>query len=215
MYQHKDELKLIEFIPNETKEKTFGNGRYSLRNRIPKLNHFFGEKIVYKRDSNGETLSSIFSSRESIRSLWYNFQNIKKNKKKKLIKGLKKNNFSEDNEIDNIKNNNNNNNNIKNNDLSNFNEELKDNWSERGEDNEDKIIIIKSFSQKPPCKNYSTPLQLKIIEGEKLNKIHINDKEYKNVSPGKIFQIDSYAIYDICNYSKKDLVVQIVLQNSD
>ena len=66
MYQHKDELKLIEFIPNETKEKTFGNGRYSLRNRIPKLNHFFGEKIVYKRDSNGETLSSIFSSRESI-----------------------------------------------------------------------------------------------------------------------------------------------------
>ena len=208
MYQHKDELKLIEFIPNETKEKTFGNGRYSLRNRIPKLNHFFGEKIVYKRDSNGETLSSIFSSRESMRSLWDNFKDIKRNKKKRLIKGLKKNNFSEDNEK--IKNNN-----IKNIDISNFDEELPDNWSERGEDNEDKIIIIKSFSQKPPCKNYSTPLQLKIIEGEKLNKIHINDKEYKNVSPGKIFQIDSYAIYDICNYSKKDLVVQIVLPNSD
>ena len=114
MYQHKDELKLIEFIPNETKEKTFGNGRYSLRNRIPKLNHFFGEKIVYKRDSNGETLSSIFSSRESIRSLWYNFQNIKKNKKKKLIKGLKKKNKNKNNKIKNIKNKNKNNN-IKNN----------------------------------------------------------------------------------------------------
>jgi hypothetical protein len=211
MYQHKDELKLIEFIPNETKEKTFGNGRYSLRNRIPKLNHFFGEKIVYKRDSNGETLSSIFSSRQSMRSLWDNFINVKKNKKKKLVKGLKKNNFSEDNEK--IKNNNNN---IKNIDISNFDEELPDNWSERGEDNEDKIIIIKSLSQKPPCKNYSTPLQLQIIEGEKLNKIHINDKEYKNVGPGKILNIDSYAIYDICNYSNKDLIVQIVIpSNSD
>ena len=71
------------------------------------------------------------------------------------------------------------------------------------------------MSQKPPCKNYSTPLQLQIIESDKLNKIHINGKEFKNLSSGKILQIDSYAIYDICNYSKKDLVVQIVLPNSD
>ena len=211
MYQHKDELKLIEFIPKDTEEKkTFGNGRYSLRNRIPRLNHFYGEKIIYKRDSNGETLSSIFSTRESMRSLWDNFKDIKQNKKKRLIKGLKKNNFSEDNE--NIKNNNKNN--IKNIDISNFNEELPDNWSERGEDNEDKIIIIKSLSQKPPCKNYSTPLQLQIIESDKLNKIHINGKEYKNLSSGKILQIDSYAIYDICNYSDKDLIVQLLLPNN-
>ena len=51
--------------------------------------------------------------------------------------------------------------------------------------------------------------------GKTFSVLEFGDKEYKNVSPGKIFQIDSYAIYDICNYSKKDLVVQIVLPNSD
>ena len=87
IYHHQGELKLIEYIPIEKKEKSFGNGRYSLRNRIPILNKMAGERIVYKRGPEGESCSIIYSSRQYMRSLWENFyskydNNIKMKKKK-------------------------------------------------------------------------------------------------------------------------------------
>ena len=44
-------------VENKEENKTFGNGRYSLRNRIRTLDHSIGEKAFYTYHENGPQLT--------------------------------------------------------------------------------------------------------------------------------------------------------------
>lgn len=185
--KHQGEIRTICFDTVNSKQKFFGvNNRYSLRNRVRKLNPILGERIQYVRTQYGDEIRTVYSSKLALQQLREKYEKDKK-LKKKLVKA-KKTDLSSD---------------------------LSENYSERDDENNNKLLIVKPKSMKNDAKNYQTELEFKIIESANQNEIIVNDKSYKNVKKSTIINITPFAIYSIKNYSKENLVIQVCFPDEE
>ena len=190
-----------EIIPN-AEGKTFGNGRYSERNRIPRLRHEIGEKARYEYDERGlPNLKGVDLANKRLLSntIVAKVEEIRKKKMKRLVKGLsKKNNETipeESNEYnsDNLD---------------------SENISEYGEDDA-RILKIPKGGKKSLAKNYDTVLMIKVIEANGKNIIRVDKKEYKNLKNNNQVKVDKNQEFEILNFSDNFLVVQLVFDENN
>lgn len=219
LYNSMENVRLCNYQPiknEEKKEKTFGlNGRYSLRNRCKTLRPELGEKMHYVDHGQGPELDSFdiannpflgydFISKQSRNQIF-----IKRKHKNKMLKngGKKGDNFdilindSED----------------KNNKIS------KDNEFEESEElfdpsiklNESKIrneklLIIPKGVKTKPTKNKGNTLIIKIHKARGDNMIKVDNHEYNNLGNGSIIRVNKNQVYEIHNFSNKDLFVELL-----
>ena len=190
-----------EIIQNE-EEQTFGNGRYSRRNRIHTLNHELGERPKYVYDELGlPNLKYVIKANKNIlyNSIMAKAEEIHNKKMKRLVKGLShKNNETipeESNEYnsDNLD---------------------SENISEYGEDDA-RILKIPKGGKKSLAKNYDTVLMIKIIEANGKNIIRVDKKEYKNLKNNNQVKVDKNQEFEILNFSDNFLVVQLVFDEDN
>ena len=210
LYRSMDNVKLYYYdaYKEKEKEKTFGNGRYSLRNRLKRLRPEIGEKAFYVDYGNGPELQSIrISSNPFLGSSYiYNQsrkeiiweENRQKNRKKKKLlkgKGIYNDNSSENEEFD----------------SDNLDSQ---NFSEFGEDDA-RFLKIPKNSKKNPAKNYDTLLIIKVHQAEGKNKIKVDKKEYKDLKSGDVVKVNKNQVYEIINFSDNDLIVQLLLDYNE
>ena len=225
LYQMKDKIIPIIYEP-EFKEKnaTFGNGRYSLRNRVPTLNHDIGEKIQYVDYGNGPEVKFIFKGGHILQENFKKYQKIveenekikEKTKKRKLIKGVK-------NSIETIKEDSNeleSNNTVvqseENENEKSYNSEKLNsgNISEEGDDDE-RLLKIPKQTKKNEAKNYDTKLIIDIIESAGYNMIRVNKDEYKNLKKGEHVEVNKNQKYTIMNFSDEVLIVKLIFADNN
>ena len=216
MLQMNEKAQTFVFEPDK-KEKGFGkNERYSLRNRIPRLNHENGERVEYVDRGNGLEIDKIILCTNQIgygdilNRIKYDInheekerKNNKKTKKnKKLVKGGGIENDDEFAEkLD------------KNNEFNEYDSQLLDSqkFSEYGGENDTIFIRIPEGGKKDVMRNYSNILIIKVLEALGKNLIKVDGKEYKNVHSGQTITVKKNQFYEILNFSKYDLVVQILI----
>ena len=185
-----------DIVPNK-ETKTFGNGRYPVRNRVRALRHELGERAIYEFDEDGlPNLKCLDLARNSSLSdsINKNIERIQKKKmKKKLVKGLSNNNNETIPEESNE-----------------YNSENLDseNISEFGEDDA-RILKIPKGGKKSLAKNYDTVLMIKIIEAQGKNLIRVDKKEYKNLKNDNQVKVGKNQEFEILNFSENALVVQL------
>ena len=187
-----------------TKEtKTFGNGRYPVRNRVRALRHELGERAIYEFDEDGlPNLKCLDLARNSTLSDSINksIETLQKKKmKKKLVKGLSNNNNETIPEESNEYN------------SENLNS---DNISEFGEDDA-RILKIPKGGKKSLAKNYDTVLMIKIIEAHGKNLIRVDKEEYKNLKNDNQVKVGKNQEFEILNFSENSLVVQLVFDENN
>ena len=200
-YNALDKAKINTFIPQEPEEKTFGNGRYSLRKRFPTLNHLVGENAKYTYFDGIPTLTEVnlvnrraFSVDAILRE-----ETKKKKKKKKLVKSInlddKLDDISEENE---------------------YNSQLLEsqNVSEYGDDDE-RFLKIPRGGKKSEAKNYSTLMIIKIHDAQGKNMIRVDNKKYIDLKTGDEVRVNKDQIYEILNFSENHLIVQLLLDYED
>ena len=87
-------------------------------------------------------------------------------------------------------------------------------FSEYGE--EDTIFLnIKKGGKKNSAKNYNTKLLIKIHEANGKNIIKVDKTLYSNLKSGDTVKVNRNQIYEILNFSEKDLIVQLIFDNDD
>ena len=86
-------------------------------------------------------------------------------------------------------------------------------FSEYGGDDETIFIRIPEGGKKDAMRNYSALLVIKVHEALGKNMIKVDEKEYKNVHNGQTIKVKKNQIYEILNFSKYDLVVQILIDD--
>ena len=191
-----------DIVPNKEK-KTFGNGRYPVRNRVRALRHELGERAIYEFDEKGlPNLKCLDLARNSSLSDSINksVEALQKKKmKKKLVKGINnKNNETipeDSNEYD--------------------SENLdSENISEFGEDDA-RILKIPKGGKKSLAKNYDTVLIIKIIEAHGKNLIRVDKKEFKNLKNDNQVKVDKNQEFEILNFSDNFLIVQLVFEENN
>ena len=191
-----------DIVPNK-ETKTFGNGRYPVRNRVRALRHELGERAIYEFDEDGlPNLKCLDLARNSSLSdsINKNIERIQKKKmKKKLVKGLSNNNNETIPEESNE-----------------YNSENLDseNISEFGEDDA-RILKIPKGGKKSLAKNYDTVLMIKIIEAQGKNLIRVDKKEYKNLKNDNQVKVGKNQEFEILNFSENALVVQLVFDENN
>ena len=214
-----DKIKIFPFEPNKNKKKIEGR-RYSLRNRIPILRHELGERAHYIDRGNGPEIEYVDLASNS--SFGYEeinassraqnqIEDIQKKLRKK--KKLKKGGILEDEDEKIEEKSNENDEGEKEN---NYNSELLDSqkFSEYGE--EDTIFLnIKKGGKKNSAKNYNTKLLIKIHEANGKNIIKVDKTLYSNLKSGDTVKVNRNQIYEILNFSEKDLIVQLIFDNDD
>ena len=187
---------------NEIKE--FGETRkYSLRQRLPKLNHSLGEKAEYIYDKDGNpTLVGVTKVRTHLLSQGFNetLEKIKKKKnKQKKGKKLKKGVTEKIEEI-------------KEEEDENSDSLVSDDISEGGDDNA-RILKIPKGGKKSRAKNYDTVLTIKIIEANGKNVIKVNEKKYKNMKSDDEVKVDKNQEYEVLNFSDNPLIIQLLFED--
>ena len=187
---------------NEIKE--FGETRkYSLRQRLPKLNHSLGEKAEYIYDKDGNpTLVGVTKVRTHLLSQGFNetLEKIKKKKnKQKKGKKLKKGVTDKIEEI-------------KEEEDENSDSLVSDDISEGGDDNA-RILKIPKGGKKSRAKNYDTVLTIKIIEANGKNVIKVNEKKYKNMKSDDEVKVDKNQEYEVLNFSDNPLIIQLLFED--
>ena len=191
-----------DIVPNK-ETKTFGNGRYPVRNRVRALRHELGERAIYEFDEDGlPNLKCLDLARNTTLSDSINksVEALKKKKmKKKLVKGLKNNNNETIPEESNEYN------------SENLNS---DNISEFGEDDA-RILKIPKGGKKSLAKNYDTVLVIKIIEAHGKNLIRVDKEEYKNLKNDNQVKVGKNQEFEILNFSENFLVVQLVFDENN
>ena len=191
-----------DIVPNK-ETKTFGNGRYPVRNRVRALRHELGERAIYIFDEDGlPNLKCLDLARNSTLSDSINKSMeklLKKRMKKKLVKGLSNNNNETIPEESNEYN------------SENLNS---DNISEYGED-EARILKIPKGGKKSLAKNYDTVLMIKIIEAHGKNLIRVDKEEYKNLKNDNQVKVGKNQEFEILNFSENFLVVQLVFDENN
>lgn len=202
-YMHLLEQQKIE-IENQ-KAKSFGtDGRYSRRNRAPKLNHIAGDRVVYQLGWNSELkmfvpeIKYIFTNSINLENFRDQFE-VKKSKKKKLVKGLKK--TSDENDLIKEEDNDNDSN-------SDEKDDLPEKFSEEENDG-DNIIRVYPNSKKKEVKNMNVEIKGKVIEANGNNLFIINGKKLTNLKKNDSFDIPPLAKFQILNYSNNDLRIML------
>lgn len=192
-YNLLEKIEVISYSPEEQEEKTFGNGRYSLRNRLGTLNHVVGEKAEYVFINGLPTLKEVklinrhaFSDDAFLRE--------KTMKKKRLVKSSnlddKLEDISEENE---------------------YNSELLESQdiSEYGDDDA-RFLKIPKGGKKSKAKNYDTLMIIKVHDAKGRNMIRVDDKEYKDLKTGDEVRVNQNQVFEILNFSENHLIVQLL-----
>ena len=86
-------------------------------------------------------------------------------------------------------------------------------FSEYGGDDDTRFIRIPEGGKKDVMRNYSALLVIKVHEALGKNMIKVDEKEYKNVRSGKTIKVKKNQTYEILNFSKNDMVVQILIDD--
>ena len=203
IYHNFQNVETMDFeIKQDNGKKEFGERKkYSLRQRLPTLNHELGEKANYVYDKDGlPNLIGVTKVRTN--ALSENFYkamekiNKKKKKGKKLIKGFSKKNETiqeedEDENSDSL---------------------VSDDISEGGDDNA-RILRIPKGGKKSLAKNYDTVLIIKIIEANGKNMIKVNKKKYKNLLTDEQVKVDKNQEYEVLNFSDNPLIIQLLFED--
>ena len=203
IYHNFQNVETMDFeIKQDNGKKEFGERKkYSLRQRLPTLNHELGEKANYVYDKDGLP-NLIGVTRVRTNALSENFYkamekiNKKKKKGKKLIKGFSKKNETiqeedEDENSDSL---------------------VSDDISEGGDDNA-RILRIPKGGKKSLAKNYDTVLIIKIIEANGKNMIKVNKKKYKNLMTDEQVKVDKNQEYEVLNFSDNPLIIQLLFED--
>ena len=196
-YNAMSNVKTYTFTPIEEEGKTFGNGRYSKRNRISTLNHLAGERAKYIYFNGVPTLKEVeLVNRRAFSDDAFLREKVKNNKKKnrKLVKSSnlddKLENISEENE---------------------YNSELLESQdiSEYGDDDA-RFLKIPKGGKKSKAKNYDTLMIIRVHDAKGRNMIRIDNKEYKDLKTGDEVRVNQNQVFEILNFSDYHLIVQLL-----
>ena len=198
-YNALDKIKTVAFIPQEPEEKTFGNGRYSLRNRFRALNHTAGEKLEYTYIDGLPTLTGAHLINRHAYSDDAFLREKTKKKKKRLVKSSnlddKLDDISEENE---------------------YNSKLLESQdiSEYGED-DSRFLKIPKGGKKSKAKNYDTLMIIRVHDAEGRNMIRVDNKEYKDLKTGDKIRVYQNQVFEILNFSDNHLIVQLLFDDEE
>jgi hypothetical protein len=190
-------------------EQFFGvSNRYSKRIRINRLNHLAGERLQYKviKDPilkiNLPCLVSISTNQDFNKCINNKNYEVKKKSKRRLTKGLKK--IKEEDEEFSDKD-------SKNGDDDN----LKEDFEEEESSEKRAIIKILPKSQKGFSKNFQVYLKCEVLNTVGKNKVIFGGKQLLNVKKGEKFVIPPSVDFNFFNYSKDDLRIRLLIENSN
>jgi len=202
-------------------EKVFGvDGRYSMRNRVPKLNHIAGDRVIYELVWDNEInmyvneMKYIYTNSINLESFKEKFQ-IKNPKKRKLVKGLKQlsqnNKEAKENERP-----------IDNEDEDEDEDEEEEEEEEKEEDGKNlpekfndedmngyNILRIFPRSQKKETKNLNVKIKGKVIEAYGKNSIILGPTKLNNLKKNDTFEILPHVRFGFLNYSNRDLRIKL------